>query len=167
MIEEKELSQPACLPLSYVLRFVSESGREANGGSIVGGAVGASSGQMLASASGADPKRKLAIKHHTYSVSSSNRSNTPTGKCGCAQSLIPTLINCVQLKSVYSVSAFWIHFPKLSIRAIVGSEMEDEDIMVSASEDSNESWTTEEFSSEFIMRYGSRWGNLVRPSWAL
>lgn len=29
-------------------------------------------------------------------------------------------------------------------------------MMVSESENSNESWTTEEFSSEFIMRYGSR-----------
>lgn len=25
-------------------------------------------------------KRKIAIKHHSYSMSSSNRSNTPTGK---------------------------------------------------------------------------------------
>jgi hypothetical protein len=37
-----------------------------------------------------------------------------------------------------------------------GSEMDEDEIMVSESEDSNESWTTEEFSSEFIMRYGSR-----------
>jgi hypothetical protein len=37
-----------------------------------------------------------------------------------------------------------------------GSEIDEDDIMVSESEDSNESWTTEEFSSEFIMRYGSR-----------
>lgn len=133
MIEEKELSQPTCLPLSYVLRFVSESAREANGGSIVGGAIGATSGQMLATASGADPKRKLAIKHHTYSVSSSNRSNTPTGKWRNF-SIINSLFICV----------------------VVGSEMDDEENMVSASEDSNESWTTEEFSSEFIMRYGSR-----------
>uniref|UniRef100_T1GSH9 C2H2-type domain-containing protein n=1 Tax=Megaselia scalaris TaxID=36166 RepID=T1GSH9_MEGSC len=29
-------------------------------------------------------------------------------------------------------------------------------MLVSESEDSNDSWTTEEFSSEFIMRYGSR-----------
>lgn len=37
-----------------------------------------------------------------------------------------------------------------------GSEIDEDEIMVSESEDSNESWTTEEFSSEFIMRYGSR-----------
>lgn len=40
--------------------------------------------------------------------------------------------------------------------ALLGSEMDEDEIMVSESEDSNESWTTEEFSSEFIMRYGSR-----------
>lgn len=36
-----------------------------------------------------------------------------------------------------------------------GSEaMSDDEPMLSESEDSNESWTTEEFSSEFIMKYG-------------
>lgn len=38
----------------------------------------------------------------------------------------------------------------------IGSEMDEDEMMVSESEDSNDSWTTEEFSSEFIMRYGSR-----------
>lgn len=38
----------------------------------------------------------------------------------------------------------------------VGSEA-DEDELMSESEDSNDSWTTsEEFSAEFILRYGSR-----------
>lgn len=41
-------------------------------------------------------------------------------------------------------------------RQLEGSEIDEDEIMVSESEDSNESWTTEEFSSEFIMRYGSR-----------
>lgn len=37
---------------------------------------------------------------------------------------------------------------------VQGSEM-DEDELVSPSEDSNDSWTTaEEYSSEFILRYG-------------
>lgn len=37
---------------------------------------------------------------------------------------------------------------------VPGSEM-DEDELVSPSEDSNDSWTTaEEYSSEFILRYG-------------
>lgn len=36
-----------------------------------------------------------------------------------------------------------------------GSEaMSDDEPMLSESEDSNDSWTTEEFSSEFIMKYG-------------
>uniref|UniRef100_A0A1B0GLC9 C2H2-type domain-containing protein n=1 Tax=Lutzomyia longipalpis TaxID=7200 RepID=A0A1B0GLC9_LUTLO len=96
-----EQQQPPCLPLSYVLRFITDAARK--------------EATFLAN-QGADIKRKLATKHHSYSASSSNRSNTPTG-----------------------------------------SEMDDEEMLVSESEDSNDSWTTEEFSSEFIMRYGSRW----------
>ncbi|KAL5285415.1 JAZF1 family protein [Megaselia abdita] len=102
VIEQKEQSQPACLPLSYVLRFISDATR-GNKESQYGGTTGV------------DIKRKLAIKHHSYSMSSSNRSNTPTG-----------------------------------------SEIDEDEMLVSESEDSNDSWTTEEFSSEFIMRYGSR-----------
>ncbi|XP_037955249.1 putative uncharacterized protein DDB_G0286901 [Teleopsis dalmanni] len=102
VVEQKEQAQPACLPLSYVLRFISEDARKEN---------------FLAAgnAAGVELKRKIAIKHHSYSMSSSNRSNTPTG-----------------------------------------SEMDEDEIVASDSEDSNDSWTTEEFSSEFIMRYGSR-----------
>ncbi|XP_017487854.1 PREDICTED: putative uncharacterized protein DDB_G0286901, partial [Rhagoletis zephyria] len=102
VVEQKEQAQPACLPLSYVLRFISEDGRK-------------ESPFLSANSTGVELKRKLAIKHHSYSMSSSNRSNTPTG-----------------------------------------SEMDDDEMVVSESEDSNDSWTTEEFSSEFIMRYGSR-----------
>lgn len=48
--------------------------------------------------------------------------------------------------------------PKLRVgKKNTGSEMDEEEMMISESENSNESWTTEEFSSEFIMRYGSRW----------
>lgn len=35
--------------------------------------------------------------------------------------------------------------------------MDEDEMMVSESEDSNDSWTNEEFSAEFIMRYGSRY----------
>lgn len=38
----------------------------------------------------------------------------------------------------------------------IGSEMDEDEMMVSESEDSNDSWTNEEFTAEFIMRYGSR-----------
>ncbi|XP_037026395.1 pair-rule protein odd-paired [Bradysia coprophila] len=102
VIEQKEQSRPQCLPLSYVLRFITDAARR--------------EGPFLGS-SGAELKRKLAIKHHSYSMSSSNRSNTPTDH---------------------------------------GSEMDEDEMIPSELEDSNDSWTTEEFSSEFIMRYGSR-----------
>lgn len=75
VIEQKEQSQPACLPLSYVLRFISDATR-GNKESQYGGTTGV------------DIKRKLAIKHHSYSMSSSNRSNTPTGKIVCLSSLL-------------------------------------------------------------------------------
>ncbi|XP_055381023.1 homeobox protein 5 [Condylostylus longicornis] len=101
VVEQKEQAQPTCLPLSYVLRFIDATRKE--------------SPFISSGAHSVDLKRKLAIKHHSYSMSSSNRSNTPTG-----------------------------------------SELDEDEMMVSESEDSNDSWTTEEFSSEFIMRYGSR-----------
>lgn len=81
VIEQKEQSRPTCLPLSYVLRFVSESTRDVSGSNAVPApAANITSGQSPAGTSNTtDLKRKLAVKHHTYSVSSSNRSNTPTG----------------------------------------------------------------------------------------
>ncbi|BFF92361.1 probable serine/threonine-protein kinase [Drosophila madeirensis] len=119
VVEQKEQAQPACLPLSYVLRFVTEDNRKeattflANNTAPPATNSGSNAGSH---ASGnVELKRKLAIKHHSYSMSSSNRSTTPTG-----------------------------------------SEMDEDEMVVTESEDSNDSWTTEEFSSEFIMRYGSR-----------
>lgn len=67
-MEQKEQAQPACLPLSYVLRFISDDARKE------------SPFLTTNNAGAADLKRKLAIKHHSYSMSSSNRSNTPTGE---------------------------------------------------------------------------------------
>lgn len=67
VVEQKEQAQPACLPLSYVLRFISDDARK-------------ESAFLTTNAAGVELKRKLAIKHHSYSMSSSNRSNTPTGK---------------------------------------------------------------------------------------
>ncbi|XP_053664899.1 uncharacterized transmembrane protein DDB_G0289901 [Anopheles marshallii] len=195
--EVTEKTQPTCLPLSYVLRFVTDNNRRdvvaapvavasngtdrnnatqangtglrltntaasinqtadhhphgtattnsstiangGNGGIAVAttngcttdqnGTVASGGGGSGATGGGTEPtknhlnqtvgttdlKRKIAIKHHSYSIAASNRSTTPTG-----------------------------------------SEMDDDEMMVSESEDSNDSWTTEEFSSEFIMRYGSR-----------
>lgn len=93
VVEQKEASQPACIPLSYVLKFITEASRREN--------------QCTVPAQ--DVRRRLLSAPKTPSV----RSSTPTG-----------------------------------------SEM-DEDEMMSPSEDSNDSWTTaEEYSSEFILRYG-------------
>lgn len=51
-------------------------------GSGTGGNTGTSADGKLAAAgsAGTDMKRKIAIKHHSYSMSSSNRSTTPTGR---------------------------------------------------------------------------------------
>jgi hypothetical protein len=58
VIEQKELQQPACLPLSYVLRFFSDATRK----------------------EGLDAKRKLAQNPGTKaSYATTTRSNTPTG----------------------------------------------------------------------------------------
>lgn len=103
-IEQKEQAQPACLPLSYVLRFMTEAARLQNQtkqqtlptqtqsptsptepvtptskGSTTGTTGNSNNNNNNTSSTGTEIKRKLAIKHHSYSLSSSNRSNTPTG----------------------------------------------------------------------------------------
>ncbi|CAG4982659.1 unnamed protein product [Parnassius apollo] len=93
VIEQKEASQPACIPLSYVLRFFTEASRR----------------EFQSLPPAVDVRRRLLSAPKTPSV----RSSTPTG-----------------------------------------SEVDDDELM-SPSEDSNDSWTTvEEYSSEFILRYG-------------
>ncbi|XP_068624812.1 juxtaposed with another zinc finger protein 1 [Battus philenor] len=93
VIEQKEASQPACIPLSYVLRFFTEASRR----------------EFQSLPPAVDVRRRLLTAPKTPSV----RSSTPTG-----------------------------------------SEVDDDELM-SPSEDSNDSWTTvEEYSSEFILRYG-------------
>ncbi|XP_017072831.1 homeobox protein 5 isoform X1 [Drosophila eugracilis] len=120
VVEQKEQAQPACLPLSYVLRFITEENRKEAGSFLASNTTAPPTSNSGSNSAGhgngnVELKRKLAIKHHSYSMSSSNRSTTPTG-----------------------------------------SEMDEDEMVVTESEDSNDSWTTEEFSSEFIMRYGSR-----------
>ncbi|CAG9802624.1 unnamed protein product [Chironomus riparius] len=116
-IDYDPISKPDCLPLSCVQRFITDATRKETPPQFMvsSGSVESLDRTSNASERVVEVKRKIAIKHHSYSMSSSNRSNTPTG-----------------------------------------SEIDEDEIMVSESEDSNESWTTEEFSSEFIMRYGSR-----------
>lgn len=65
VVEQKEQSRPQCIPLSYALRFITDAARK--------------EGPFLGS-SGVELKRKIAIKHHSYSLSSSNRSSTPIGE---------------------------------------------------------------------------------------
>ncbi|KAH8382577.1 hypothetical protein KR009_004160 [Drosophila setifemur] len=120
VVEQKEQAQPACLPLSYILRFYTEENRKEVGPFLASTNTAPPTTNSGSNSAGhgsgnVELKRKLAIKHHSYSMSSSNRSTTPTG-----------------------------------------SEMDEDEMVVTESEDSNDSWTTEEFSSEFIMRYGSR-----------
>uniref|UniRef100_A0A1B0FNR4 C2H2-type domain-containing protein n=1 Tax=Glossina morsitans morsitans TaxID=37546 RepID=A0A1B0FNR4_GLOMM len=103
IIEQMERSQPASLPLSYVLRFMPDGARKET--------VCPNN-----NATDADSKPKSTSKRRSSIMRSTNRSNTPTG-----------------------------------------SEMDEDEYVGSESEDSNDSWTTEEFSSSFIMRYGSRY----------
>lgn len=83
VVEQKELAQPASLPLSYVLRFISDDARKEtppflSNTSNVTNPTTTNTGSN--NTGNAELKRKLAIKHHSYSMSSSNRSNTPTGE---------------------------------------------------------------------------------------
>lgn len=118
-IEQKEQSQPSCLPLSYVLRFVTEAARIQNQSKLqsihqqqqqqqaqtptspiespvtptstknhailgssnncTNNSINNNNNNTLSNNNGSEIKRKLAITHHSYSLSSSNRSNTPTG----------------------------------------------------------------------------------------
>lgn len=94
VVEQKEQQQPPCLPLSYVLRFFTDTSRK----EIVD----------------VKPKMKAVVMHKPV-IQSSVQTITPNG-----------------------------------------SEADDDE-MTSEFEDSNDSWTTpEEFSSEFILRYGSK-----------
>ncbi|KAH8318893.1 hypothetical protein KR074_010768 [Drosophila pseudoananassae] len=128
VVEQKEQAQPACLPLSYILRFYTEDNRKEAGflatHNTAPPTTNSGSNNANHGTGNVELKRKLAIKHHSYSMSSSNRSTTPT-----------------------IIQSFFRR---------AGSEMDEDEMVVTESEDSNDSWTTEEFSSEFIMRYGSR-----------
>lgn len=78
------ISKPDSLPLSCVQRFITDATRKETPPQFI--MVSAGSVESLDRASNVservEVKRKIAIKHHSYSMSSSNRSNTPTGKFG-------------------------------------------------------------------------------------
>ncbi|OXU21875.1 hypothetical protein TSAR_016527 [Trichomalopsis sarcophagae] len=96
VVEKTEQQQPPCIPLSYVLRFLTDAARRET----------------------IKPVQPTARPTQSSCLSASTR----------VKSLTPT-----------------------------GSEAEEGEDFVSEPEDSNDSWTTlEEFSSDFILRYGSR-----------
>ncbi|XP_015603319.1 juxtaposed with another zinc finger protein 1 [Cephus cinctus] len=94
VVEQTEQQQPTCIPLSYVLRFLTDAARK----------------------EGIKPIHQARSNQTCLPSSLRNKNNTPTG-----------------------------------------SEAEEGEDFVSEPEDSNDSWTTsEEFSADFILRYGSR-----------
>lgn len=99
-IDYDPISKPDCLPLSCVQRFITDATRKDTPPQFM---VSSGSVESLDRTSNAservEVKRKIAIKHHSYSMSSSNRSNTPTGN----QFFSPSypIFQCVQ-KNVYN-----------------------------------------------------------------
>uniref|UniRef100_A0A1B6BW75 C2H2-type domain-containing protein n=1 Tax=Clastoptera arizonana TaxID=38151 RepID=A0A1B6BW75_9HEMI len=101
VIEQQEQQQPQCMPLSYVLRFYTDTARK----------------EVL----DIKPKVKAIVTQRPI-IQASIHTVTPNG-----------------------------------------SEVDDDEMM-SDLEDSNDSWTTsEEFSSEFILRYGSKMTTPISP----
>lgn len=68
-VEQKELQQPSCLPLSYVLRFFTDTARKES----------------------LDTKRKIILKPPSFGT----QSNTPTGRV--VYKLIFFMYNCVNV----------------------------------------------------------------------
>ena len=81
-IDYDPISKPDCLPLSCVQRFITDATRKETPPQFMvsSGSVESLDRTSNASERVVEVKRKIAIKHHSYSMSSSNRSNTPTGK---------------------------------------------------------------------------------------
>lgn len=76
------ISKPDCLPLSCVQRFITDATprKETPPQFMVSSGSVESLDRTSNASERVEVKRKIAIKHHSYSMSSSNRSNTPTGK---------------------------------------------------------------------------------------
>ncbi|CAG2056996.1 unnamed protein product [Timema podura] len=130
VIEQKELQQPSCLPLSYILRFFTDAARK----------------------EWSETKRKLSQSHASKQLlpSVTTQSNTPTGSEADEDEA---------MSESEDSNDSWTTPEEFSAEFILryGSSEADEDEAMSESEDSNDSWTTpEEFSAEFILRYGSR-----------
>ncbi|CAG9138285.1 unnamed protein product [Plutella xylostella] len=116
VVEQKEASQPSCIPLSYILRFFTENTRREFQSMPPSPRAGAAARLMSA--------RKLL----PFGVA------LPQAQATIHSGLINRILAWAVLYS--------------------GSELDDEEMMTQ-SEDSNDSWTTvEEYSSEYILRYG-------------
>jgi juxtaposed with another zinc finger protein 1 len=74
------ITKPDCLPLSCVQRYITDATRKENPQFLVSAGSVESLDRTSNASERVEVKRKIAIKHHSYSMSSSNRSNTPTGK---------------------------------------------------------------------------------------
>lgn len=74
------ISKPDCLPLSCVQRYITDATRKENPQFLVSSGSVESLDRTSNASERVEIKRKIAIKHHSYSMSSSNRSNTPTGE---------------------------------------------------------------------------------------
>lgn len=78
------VTKPDCLPLSCVQRFITDATRKENPQFLVSSGSVESLDRTSNASERVEVKRKIAIKHHSYSMSSSNRSNTPTGMTSLA-----------------------------------------------------------------------------------
>ncbi|XP_054280580.1 juxtaposed with another zinc finger protein 1 isoform X1 [Macrosteles quadrilineatus] len=145
VVEQKEQQQPQCMPLSYILPFFTDAARKDH----------------------KDVKPKMNKPLVTKTLPSPS---TPTNVTvqSSTQSVTPNVevpVSRVSPAKPVSVAIIEVT-PKIrplkaQSRAITGNEADDDELM-SELEDSNDSWTTpEEFSSEFILRYGSK---MVTPS---
>ncbi|XP_023245688.1 juxtaposed with another zinc finger protein 1 isoform X2 [Copidosoma floridanum] len=124
VVERTEQQQPACIPLSYVLRFLTD--REINSNK-----QQQQQQQQQIATTNAQQQQQLSRPASQSSIASSTTSTTTNNSSGgqrICKSLTPT-----------------------------GSEAEEGEDFLSEPEDSNDSCTTlEEFSQDFILRYGSR-----------
>lgn len=142
VIEKQEEQHPVSLPLSYVLRFFTDAARKEfpDVKPKIKSVVQNASNQSQRAAQNAANK-PLA------SNVAQNKNFSPAG--------IAVILTLKHKKTSFLplLGLFWLMF----IILVVGSDNEEDEVLTDS--DSNDSWTTsEEFSSEYILRYGSRYG---------
>ncbi|XP_063704680.1 homeobox protein 2 isoform X2 [Culicoides brevitarsis] len=160
-IEQKEQSQPTCLPLSYVLRFVTEAHRIQNQSKMRETLQQQAQTPTSPIESPLTPTTTCPGKGTATSaqgILGSNNGNNNTSNHNNNNNTLTSNNNNNNGTEIKRKLAITHHSYSLSSNRSntpTGSEaMSDDEPMLSESEDSNDSWTTEEFSSEFIMKYG-------------